>query len=49
MKQAILSALIVLVCGYIGGFLGIAGCVMASFASATGCIVYAVNRKNKSN
>ena len=45
MCQAILSACIVLVCGFLGCFLDIAGCVMASLAAATGCIVYAIRRK----
>ena len=42
--QAFVSALIVLICGYAGCFLGIAGCVMTSCAAATGCIVYAMKQ-----
>ena len=38
--QAVISALIVLASGYLGGFLGIAGCIMATMAAAVGCIVY---------
>jgi hypothetical protein len=45
MKQAILSAAIVLVCGYLGCFLDLAGCILATAAAATGCIVYAVRQK----
>ena len=47
MKQAIISTIIVLVCGYFGCFLDIAGCIMATVASATGCIVYAVTANKK--
>ncbi len=47
MAQAIISVLIVLVCGYIGCFLGIAYCVLFSIASATGCIVYAIKKKGR--
>lgn len=43
MRLAIGSAVIVLVCGYLGGcFLGEAGCIMATAAAMTGCIVYAI-------
>ena len=42
MQKALLSAFIVLVCGFLGGFLGLPGCFMATTASATGCIVYAI-------
>ncbi|MCB7039886.1 MULTISPECIES: hypothetical protein [Eubacteriales] len=42
MKQAIISALIVLVCGYLGCFLDLAGCIIATTAAATGCVVYAL-------
>ncbi len=45
MIQALVSALIVLACGYVGCFLGIAGCVMACCAAATGCIVYAIKKE----
>lgn len=41
-KQAIISALIVLVCGYLGCFLDLAGCIIATTAAATGCVVYAL-------
>ena len=47
MVQALLSVFIVLGCGYIGCFLDIAGCIMASLAAATGCIVYAIKQNNK--
>ncbi len=47
MKKAIISALIVTVCGYVGAFLGEAYLFLLSFASATGCIVYAVNSKKE--
>lgn len=46
MIQAILSALIVLVCGFIGCIAGEAFCILLCFTSATGCIVYAINKKN---
>jgi len=42
MKQSIISAIIVLVCGYFGCYLDIAGCILVTVASATGCIVYAI-------
>lgn len=47
MMQSIISALIVLACGYLGCFLGIAGCILATVASATGCIVYAILHQKK--
>ena len=47
MKQAIISTIIVLICGYFGCFLDIAGCIMATVGSATGCIVYAVTANRK--
>ena len=47
MVQACISALIVLVCGYFGCFLEMAGCIMASIAAATGCIVYAILQQKK--
>ena len=47
MKQAIVSTIIVLICGYFGCFLDIAGCIMATVGSATGCIVYAVTANKK--
>ena len=46
MKQAVCSALIVLVCGYLGCFLDLPGCILATAASATGCIVYAIRRSH---
>ena len=49
MKQAIISTIIVLICGYFGCFLDIAGCIMATVGSATGCIVYAVTANKKSD
>lgn len=42
MGLAIGSAAVVLVCGYFGCFLGEAGCIMATAAAMTGCIVYAI-------
>lgn len=42
MKQAILSAVIVFVVGYLGCFLDLAGCILATAAAVTGCIVYAI-------
>ncbi len=47
MKQAIISTLIVTVCGYVGAFLGEAYLFLFSIASATGCIVYAINKKKE--
>ena len=45
MGQAVVSAVIVLACGYLGCFLGEAGCIMAVAAAMTGCIVYAIGKK----
>ncbi|MGI5856428.1 MAG: hypothetical protein ACOX64_08215 [Candidatus Merdivicinus sp.] len=45
MLQAFLSSLIVLAAGYLGCFLDLAGCIIASIAAATGCIVYAVRKR----
>ncbi len=45
MLQAFLSGLIVLAAGYLGCFLDLAGCIIASIAAATGCIVYAVRKR----
>lgn len=45
--QAIVSAIIVFFCGYLGCFLDLAGCIIATIASATGCIVYAVLQNQK--
>ena len=47
MAQAIISAIIVVVCGYLGCFLDVAGCIMATIAAATGCVVYAIKCTNK--
>lgn len=47
MKKAMISALFVTVCGYLGAFLGEAYLILFSIASATGCIVYAINHKNE--
>ena len=47
MKQAILSALLVLLAGYFGCFLNLAGCILAVSAAATGCIVYAIYNSKK--
>ncbi len=47
MKNAIISALLVIVCGYVGAFLGEAYLFLFSLASATGCIVYAVTGKKE--
>ncbi|SFP72623.1 hypothetical protein SAMN05216343_1134 [Oscillibacter sp. PC13] len=46
MKQAVLSALIVLLCGFLGCFLDLAGCILSAAAASTGCIVYAIASKN---
>ena len=40
--KAILSAVLVFAVGYLGAFLGAAGCLLATVAAATGCIVYAI-------
>ncbi|MDY3366887.1 hypothetical protein [Zhenhengia yiwuensis] len=45
MKQSILSAIIVLIVGYIGAFLPPAFCIIITIAAATGCIVYAIKQK----
>lgn len=42
MGRAIGSAAIVFMCGYLGCFLGEAGCILAAASAATGCIVYAI-------
>ena len=42
MKQAMISFLVVVVCGYLGCFLDLAGCIIATVGSATACIVYAI-------
>jgi len=44
MGRAIGSAAVVLLCGYLGCFLGEAGCILATAAAATGCVVYAIDR-----
>ncbi len=44
MKQSILSAIIVLIAGYIGAFLPPAFCIIITIAVATGCIVYAIKQ-----
>ncbi len=48
MGQALLSGLIVLAAGYLGCFLDLPGCIIASIAAATGCIVYAIKQKKQS-
>jgi len=45
MKQAMISFLIVVVCGYFGCSLDLAGCIIATVSSATACIVYAIKGK----
>ena len=47
MLQAVLSAIIVFVCGYLGCFLDLAGCIIATAAASVGCIVFAILHKNK--
>ena len=47
MKQAILSFLLVLVCGYLGCFLNLAGCIVTTVAAATACIVYSIKNHHK--
>ena len=47
MAQAIISAIIVVVCGCLGCFLDMAGCIIATMSAATGCVVYAIKRTNK--
>nr|WP_325193324.1 hypothetical protein [uncultured Oscillibacter sp.] len=47
--HALLSVLIVLVSGYLGCFMGIAGCIMATVAAAVGCIVYHLERRQENN
>ena len=49
MAQAIISAIIVVVCGYLGCFLDVAGCIIATIGAATGCVVYAIKSTNKDN
>ena len=50
MKKAISSAALVLLVGFFGCFLGVAGLVLGSVSTATGCIVYAIyNQKNDQN
>ena len=46
MKQAILSFLLVLVCGYLGCFLNLAGCIVTTVAAATVCIVYRIKKSS---
>ena len=47
MLKALLSALIVVICGYLGCFLGLAGCIITTVASATACIVYAISSNTR--
>ena len=50
MKKAISSALLVLLVGFFGCFLGVAGLVLGSVSTATSCIIYAIyNQKNEQN
>ena len=42
MRQAILSALIVAACGFLGAFGGELGVILTIPAAVTGCIVYAI-------
>lgn len=47
MKQAIISALVVSLCGVLGCFGDLIGMFIATIASATGCIIYAINNNHK--
>lgn len=47
MTKALLSALIVVICGYLGCFLDLAGCVIMTVASATACIVYTISSNRR--
>jgi len=45
MLQAIISFLIVFICGYFGVFLGTDGGIITGIAAATACVVYAIKGK----
>lgn len=47
MPKALLSALIVVICGYLGCFLDLAGCIIMTVASATACIVYTISSNRR--
>lgn len=47
--RALISTIIVFICGYLGCFLDLAGCIITTVASATGCIVYAILQNKKSD
>ena len=38
--HALISALLILIGGYLGSFLGLAGCMIMTAAVSVGCIVY---------
>ncbi|EGJ48307.1 hypothetical protein HMPREF0866_01269 [Ruminococcaceae bacterium D16] len=45
--KALLSFFLVLIVGYLGCFLDVAGCILGVSATATGCIVYAIYDSRK--
>ena len=47
LMRSILSALLVLLAGFLGSFLDLAGLLLSVSAAATGCIVYAIYDSKK--
>ena len=45
--KALFSSFLVLIIGYLGCFLDVAGCSLGVSAAATGCIVYAIYDSRK--
>ena len=45
--HALISALLILIGGYLGSFLGLAGCMIMTAAVSVGCIVYHLERRQK--
>lgn len=45
--HALISALLILIGGYLGSFLGLAGCMIMTADVSVGCIVYHLERRQK--
>lgn len=45
--HALISALLILIGGYLGSFLGLAGCMIMTAAVSVRCIVYHLERRQK--
>ena len=45
--HALISALLILIGGYLGSFLGLASCMIITAAVSVGCIVYHLERRQK--